>query len=436
MLIVMAGYHQQDVEHFYCVVVSLMRAFVPVFFTLLLIVSCNSVSRPTGSLIGDCSYAEEIEIPPLKDTILKYSDFCSRVECIPLESTIHSMIGSITKLEVVSDGGFIVFDISNVLLLRFGSDGRFLNRIGRPGNKDDEYIQITDFAYNPYNNEVVLWDITKSMFLYYDLGGNYLRQSPIEWHNGKISVLDDSHLALYVGEVDEKKGNTYKYKYVITSYDGNGIISEIPDNDLSPNFLGMKIHFLNRNNDHIYCKSEYSYQIYELTLDGLGLAYSVSYSDKTIPRKWFKMDSSSLFKRLSEDSERAYCSEFYETEHYYLVISVKNKRLMHLSVQERSGAKNIVSGYIVLNDMYEDNVLSDFHWSSFGDVSVRAVNGDDIYFCIGPRSITEDEYRQIRQKICRELTDTVEQSLVLSKWDEEYRLCQNDNPVLLKCTLK
>jgi len=412
-----------------------MRLFAPFVISLLLVMSCNNAGQ-SDMYVVDVNAAETIKIPVLKDTVLKYSDFCSRVEYIPLEATEQSIVGSMTKFEIASDGSFIVFDERNVLLLRFGSDGSFLNRIGRIGNKDDEYSQITDFTYYLYKNEVIVWDITKSTFHYYDLDGQYLRQSPIEWHNGQLSVLDDSHLVVYEGKRDSDNGDAYKYRYLFTSYDGNEILSEFRDNEPSPIFLGMKIHYMHKYADRILCKSEYSSKIYELTTYGLKPAYNISYSDKTIPRKWFKMDYTSFSKRLYEDSEIAFCWVFYETPNYYLVESVKNKRKLHLSVQERYDSKRTVSGSIVVNDMFEDKVLSDIQWSSYSPLEILGVSGDDVYFVLEPEQIPDDKYAELRQRICNEVTDSTERSLTLAKWDEYYKISQNENPVLLKCTLK
>jgi len=395
--------------------------------------SCNNAGQTASSTIENVGASEIIKIPVLKDTVLKYSDFCSRVEYVPLEVTDKSVIGSVNKMEIASDGSIITMDLINDLMLRFGPDGRFLNQLGRVGNKDDEFIELQDFAYNPFSNEVIVWDVRKSVFLYYDLDGSFLRLSPIDYHNGNIDVLDDSHLVVFEGKRD---GDTYKYRYVITSlYDGNEIISEFPDNEPSPIFLGMKIHDINRYNDHIIGHSEYSYQIKEVTINGLKPAYSISYSDKTIPPKWFKMDRFAFDKILSQNSKTTFCDSFFETDNYHLVTSFKNNH-RYLTVQERYGDKNSVSGFVAINDMFGYKILTDKRWSCYSPLTVWGIDGNVVYFYIEPEPISDEKYAELLQQICSEVIDPEEQNLILSKWDEYYRICQNDNPVLLKCTLK
>jgi len=395
--------------------------------------SCNNAGQTASSTIENVGAAETIKIPVLKDTLLKYSDFCSRVDYIPLEATEQSIVGSITKLEIASDSSIIIFDARNVLLLRFGPDGKFLNHIGRVGNKDNEYIQITDFAYNPYRNEVIVMHITKSTLLYYDLDGNFLRQSKIEWPHARVSVIDDDHLGFYVGESD---GDSYSYKYVITSYDGKDIIYEIPDNEPMPRISAFQLQKIYGNNGHLFCKSEFSSQISELNAGGLSPVYSIAYSDRTIPSSWLKMDYLSLYEQLSKDSERVYCIGFNETTNYYLINSAKQKGLIHLSVQERFGDKNTFSGSVAINDMFEDKVLPAIQWACYGTLKILSVHSDDVYFAQEVMPIPEKEYAEIRQQICSEVTESSEQSLLYAKWEDYYRTRQNQNIVLLKCTLK
>jgi len=407
-----------------------MRFFFPFVVTLLLTVSCKNTVQSSSSAIE--GIGEMIEIPRMKDTVVLCSDFCSRVDYIPLEATEQSLLGDLTRVIVASDGSIITFDISNALLLRFGSDGRLLNRIGSVGRKDNEYIHLTSIAYNPYSDEIIAWDNPTHTLMYYDLEGNFLRKSEIEWWMGKLAVLDDSHLGFYV---DETKANEMLYKYVITTYDGNEIISEIYDNAPAPDTGGgFHYQFFYGNNGRIFCKPEYSSLVSELTVEGLSPAYYISYSNNTIPLRWYELTYESFERKLRHNPDIVYSSTFFETPNYYLVNTIKGK-FYCLSVLERNGSNRSFHARYMFNDMNGDKTVP-FQWSNFASAKMLSIRGDSVYFLHAVEPIPDDEYAEFRQRIYNKVTDPEEQNLILSKWEEYYKICQNENPVLLKCTLK
>ncbi len=407
-----------------------MRFFFPFVVLLVLTVSCKNAVQSNSSAID--GIREVIEIPIMKDTVVLCSDFCSRVGYIPLEATEQSLIGDLTKVVVASDGSIITFDTSNSLLLRFGPDGRFLNRIGSVGRMDNEYIRLTDIAYNPYSDEIIAWDNPTHTLMYYDLEGNFLRKSEIEWWTGRISVLDASHLGMSVYE--NKDGNTI-YKYVIATYDGNEIISEIQDNEPIPDMRGAFLFpYVYEYNGRTFCKSEYSSLVSELTVEGLSPVYYISYSNKTIPLRWYELTYDSFDRKLRHNPDIVYTSTFFETPNYYLVNTIKEK-FFCLSVLERNGSKRSFHSGYMFNDMYGDKNVP-FQWSNFASPKMLSIRGDSVYFQHAVEPIPDDEYAEFRQRIYNKVTDPEEQNLILSKWEEYYKICQNDNPVLLKCTLK
>jgi len=405
-----------------------MRFFFPFVVLLVLTVSCKN----TVTSFGGEGIKEMIEIPRMKDTVMFCSDFCSRVDYIPLEATEQSLIGELSKVIVASDGSIIAFDFSNSILLRFGSDGRFLNRIGSVGRKDNEYIQLTDFTYNSYSDEIIAWDNPTHTLMYYDLEGNFLRKSEIEWWMGKLAVLDGSHLCLYV---DESIGGDRQYKYVITTYDGKETISEIYDIDPIPDMEGaVHLQCVYGNNGKTFCKPQYSSFIYELSVEGLSPAYNISYSDNTIPLRWYELPFETFNRKLRRNPDIVYCKRFYEEEDYYLVNTIKG-RFYHLFILERNGLGRSYNARYVLNNMFGDKTVL-WQWSTYMSAKMLSINGNSVYFEQAVEPIPKNEYAERRQRICNEVTDPEEQNLILSKWEKYYKICQNENPVLLKCTLK
>jgi len=396
---------------------------------LLLVGSCKNFSVRQSFIADDYNAAEVVMIPELKDSALKYSDFCSRVDYIPLEATDQSLIGILSSVEIASDGSIIVYDGLNSSLLRFGSDGRFLNRIGNIGRMDTEYLQITSYAYNSFKDEFIVWDSPTHSLLYYDLNGQFLRRSEIKWWSGKICVIDENHLAFYLRD----KANSYKY--VITTYDGNEIIAEFPDNEPSPLSDNFHIHYLYRHNGQTFSKSQFSSNIYQINENGLSSAYYISYANGTIPQKWFSMPSKSFNRQLKKHrSSLVYCAGAFGSTNYYFILTAKYP-FSYMSVQERYGTGRTFSGFFARNDLFDDVVIN-LRLSTPGSVNLKLVYGDAAFFEISGSQYLEDDYRRKSEEIRLNVADSTERSLALAKWEEYYKICQNENPVLLKCTLK
>ncbi|MDR2423801.1 MAG: 6-bladed beta-propeller [Prevotellaceae bacterium] len=92
-----------------------------------------------------------------------------------LETTDDCLIGEIKKV-TLTDSLIFVLDafLANKLFV-FNADGKFIRHIGSRGQGPGEYIQATDFHYDKYTKEVIIYDQFKHQMLYFDLNGNFIR---------------------------------------------------------------------------------------------------------------------------------------------------------------------------------------------------------------------------------------------------------------------
>lgn len=94
---------------------------------------------------------------------------------IPLETVGDALIGEIDKLEM-DDSHIVILDKRMRAVWLFGTDGKFIRRIGRLGNGPKEYVSLDDMCFDKENGTVWIWDRIKQVMLEYDLAGDFLKE--------------------------------------------------------------------------------------------------------------------------------------------------------------------------------------------------------------------------------------------------------------------
>ena len=94
---------------------------------------------------------------------------------IPLETVGNALIGEIDKLEM-DDNHIVILDKRMRTVWLFGTDGKFIRRIGRLGNGPKEYVSLDDMCFDKENGTVWIWDRIKQVMLEYDLAGDFLKE--------------------------------------------------------------------------------------------------------------------------------------------------------------------------------------------------------------------------------------------------------------------
>jgi hypothetical protein len=139
------------------------------------------------------------------------SDFQKRfsIRLVPLETTDASLIGSILQIIVTEKDIFIKNTVGLMMsnILRFDTEGNFINKIDRTGNGPQEYNSIHSIAVA--DNKLYVADNGRKQIFQYDFKGNYLNKFPVEHYayqmfvdrSGKMTVmgsyLNDYKLYLY-----------------------------------------------------------------------------------------------------------------------------------------------------------------------------------------------------------------------------------------------
>jgi len=137
---------------------GILRFGIPLL-TALTIISCRESSKPTTEVI-------DIDRAELVDTVL-FSKYFNSPQIIKLETHKKCIIQEIYRLEVFEDK-FYILDVKSNRLFVFDANGRYIYDIGKRGNGNKEYLQISDFSIDRQKKVVYVWDEGRGRALTFD----------------------------------------------------------------------------------------------------------------------------------------------------------------------------------------------------------------------------------------------------------------------------
>ena len=144
-------------------------------FLLLYIFCLCACSRQKGGAIIDLTDIGQNEI------VVPAESIYSSIKFIPLETHVQSILSSPNVFGMDGDN-VLIWDQDEIL--RFDSNGKFLNRVGRLGKGHGEHGHINSANYD--ENKKIIYVGNMGGFIYkYDIEGNYIGQFKIA-ENGEI----------------------------------------------------------------------------------------------------------------------------------------------------------------------------------------------------------------------------------------------------------
>lgn len=131
------------------------------------VLSCKN--KESSSSHGDSVKLIKLDLSKAKSDSMNLSVIAERIEYIPLERTDQALIGHIYEFEATDDFFFIDFEMD---LFRYGSDGKFLNRIYTKGRGPAE-VQPVCYAISTEDSLVYVYSWDRSLKAF-DFNGNYV----------------------------------------------------------------------------------------------------------------------------------------------------------------------------------------------------------------------------------------------------------------------
>ena len=326
-------------------VANRVRVMLAACCALLVLSSCSREADNMIDLTGVCG----------GDAVLPSDSLFRSVRFIPLETRPECMVGG---------GAVFAMDSSNILvwtgnsILRFGADGRFLNRVGRFGKGHGEHGNIISANYDAKKSLVYI-GVGGNVIYKYSIGGDYVGRLILPDSIGTVNSMKlDSWLGM-VCEVRDYKEHGLDVYLVCVSDDGKVLARHKVYSDRESVKVSMhRTGMLKNTSRGVMFMLPYSDKVFTLNHDGTIDSLVLYRGDHSPSRADYEDwdNSSSLYRRK------------------YLIenIAVTDKRMYLLMVTENRPREVIVdtdSRAVVYNRSYGySDETSHIRLSGFGRV--------------------------------------------------------------------
>lgn len=391
-----------------------------IIYIAIYIALSSCVSKKTDNIIEskDSKALLKVELSGIDNgQKTDYSQIYSDIEYVTLEHNPLVNIRMISNIEIMRDKSYLIFDMGNRTIARFDSTGAFLNTIGETGHATGEYIFPTSASYDPYSNNVIVWD--NKQLLYYSIDGKFQKKLDLDWSSKLIIAINENQLMAFFGYspsiIDQNKGLGYAYK-IIDKQTGSIVEEFWPfTKDEKDPMTGIS-HCIERYKDRIMCHPTLSTSLFEYSNGDYRKICEIDLPEKS---KWAHGDNSKEIcesyssSLASEDCLNGISNIFYSTRYYILNYYWHNH--IHASFIDKKTGNVVCRGDYVRNDI--DGLP--------GSLSFLKVIDDKVYCAIDPSEF-ESAYSSIKE----------DNSDSNKKKEQLQRFVNSQYPIIQICTLK
>ena len=118
-----------------------------------------------GFILGACNLKKEEGVRIVKvyeeSPTEKIDDFIASVEVVPLQTTDSCLISQVFNLHKGVDGSWYILAAGGTTIKHFGSDGRYLNSMGKQGQGPGEYRELSKFMISGDTIHFFDWNARK-----------------------------------------------------------------------------------------------------------------------------------------------------------------------------------------------------------------------------------------------------------------------------------
>lgn len=138
-------------------------------FLVLMLAACN------GSKLTETEGVKTIRLYLDEEAVLTVSDIIESKRLVLLEDTDETIIGTISKIDVV-DSLLIITDRNTRSVLTYGFNGQLVAKINSHGRGPGEYLQIYTTWLNHDTKEVAIYDDSQGKILLYTVFGEFVKE--------------------------------------------------------------------------------------------------------------------------------------------------------------------------------------------------------------------------------------------------------------------
>ena len=218
------------------------------------------------------------------------------IRMVPLETGEDILIGGRSKLKVHNDEFYVLDKENHDCVLRFNSEGKFLNKIGKHGKGPREYRRADDFSI--HGDTIDFLDGgTQTTITGYRKNGDFLYSKTFDVYARSFEKTENGY-AIYSSYNSQSP-------FRLKTTDENGNIKNTylkSDSKLKYPVPGKLLRF----GSLIYFQEGYHHSTYILESGNLKKTYTFDFGKYSIPKAFFNMDSRK--KRLNMIHKKGFAS--------------------------------------------------------------------------------------------------------------------------------
>ncbi|MDR1356701.1 MAG: 6-bladed beta-propeller [Tannerellaceae bacterium] len=200
------------------------------------------------------------------ERVTNLSAIAEEIRYVPLETKEECLLSE--ELQILWAANYIfVGDQKTQTFYRFGSDGKFLNTIGRRGNGPGEYPGAMFFYVDEKDEKFYVVSVPAQSLYEYAYNGQFLKKIPVKASSWTIASLDNNiyHFNNQYNRIKREKNISELY---MINKEGR-ILKQIPTTVTSEkdDMLLMDLPFFYYYNSAIYYKNAVSEIVYRLEPD-------------------------------------------------------------------------------------------------------------------------------------------------------------------------
>lgn len=176
-------------------------------FILAIVFSCNRSAESEGE-----DGITEIKVNRDLAKDIQINEAIRIKKWVALETSPESMIGWINNFNYMNNEFYLSSDFKT--LLRFSSDGNFLNKIGNKGSGPGEFLDVANVIVDPASQKVEVYGRIKKKMLIYNVNGEYESSFHLDYWRGGFSKLPGGQYLIF-DRIPEYFGNDIQSEYTL-----------------------------------------------------------------------------------------------------------------------------------------------------------------------------------------------------------------------------
>jgi hypothetical protein len=358
-------------------------SFVSIWLSVVLLISCNDVSKKNTLTIFKDIHSEDYEsnveelalsnnnpklISVLNTQDLVYSELFDTITYIKLSNEPEALVGVIDKIVLGDSCVYILDRYKTKSIKKFSLKGDLLSAIGNRGEGPEEYIEPTDFIV--YENEVIVYDQFKSDLKYYDLDGHLKHRKKLPFLFLKLALFSSNHYVFQAVDADNDHLQSI-VNYSIFESDSTFVLNKRGFYRPKNLYVSLMDNNFYQKKDKILYHPTYNDTIYSISQDNhINIEYVFNFQGKKIlPIKYQLQENRRESIKIQDTDEYVFFSGSFVPTKNYLYFQYSIKHAVYQGIYSNKTNKLIV-GHNLVNDMNAFFQFSNILTSTEDDVLV------------------------------------------------------------------